>query len=99
MVGASGAISALIGAYAQLFGRGKAKAIGPVSAHVVHALWLGASWTVLNLVIAWTSAGSGMPIAGAAHVGGFLVGMLLLRPLLRWRWSARLQSGSAPTER
>jgi membrane associated rhomboid family serine protease len=93
MVGASGAISALIGAYALLFGSGKAKANGPVPAHVVHALWLGASWAVLNLVIAWTSAGSGMPVAGAAHIGGFLVGMLLLRPLLRWRWSTRLQSG------
>ncbi len=92
MVGASGAISALIGAYSLLFGSAKAKPIGPVPAHVVHALWLGASWTLLNLVIGWTSAESGMPIAGAAHVGGFVVGMLLLRPLLRWRWSGRIRN-------
>ncbi len=86
MVGASGAISALIGAYALLFGQGRAKAIGPIPAHVVHALWLGVSWTVLNLLIGWASANGGMPIAGAAHVGGFVAGMVLLRPLLVWRW-------------
>ncbi|MEP9400961.1 rhomboid family intramembrane serine protease [Sphingomonas sp. VNH70] len=93
MVGASGAISAIIGAYALLFGQGKAKAIGPVPAHVVHALWLGASWTVLNLLVGWTSAMGGMPIAGAAHVGGFLAGMLLLRPLLVWRWGRVQRAG------
>ncbi len=93
MVGASGAISALIGAYALLFGGGKAKAIGPIPAHVVHAVWLGLTWTVLNLAIGWASATGGMPIAGAAHAGGFVAGMVLLRPLLRWRWSDR------PTER
>ncbi len=89
MIGASGAISALIGAYALLFGGGKAKAIGPVPAHVVHAVWLGVSWTLLNLAIGWASAGGGMPIAGAAHAGGFVAGMVLLRPLLWWRWGAQ----------
>ncbi|KQM27101.1 MULTISPECIES: rhomboid family intramembrane serine protease [unclassified Sphingomonas] len=86
MIGASGAISALIGAYALLFGGAKAKPIGPIPAHVVHAIWLGIFWTALNLFIAWSSAGSEMPIAGAAHVGGFIAGMVLLRPLLLWRW-------------
>ncbi|MDJ0278078.1 rhomboid family intramembrane serine protease [Sphingomonas sp. 2R-10] len=86
MIGASGAISALIGAYALLFGSGRARAIGPVPAHVVHAVWLGVSWTLFNMAIGWASAGGGMPIAGAAHAGGFVAGMVLLRPLLRWRW-------------
>ncbi|MGN5374260.1 rhomboid family intramembrane serine protease [Sphingomonas hankookensis] len=93
MVGASGAISALIGAYALLFGGAKARPIGPIPAHVVHAIWLGVFWTALNLFIGWSSAGSGMPIAGAAHVGGFVAGMVLLRPLLRWRWGS--QAGRA----
>lgn len=96
MIGASGAISALIGAYALLFGGGKAKAIGPVPAHVVHAVWLGVSWTLLNLAIGWASAGSEMPIAGAAHAGGFIAGMLLLRPLLRWRWGVRRVAAGSP---
>jgi membrane associated rhomboid family serine protease len=34
-----------------------------------------------------------MPIAGAAHVGGFIAGMVLLRPLLLWRWGS--QAGRA----
>lgn len=89
MVGASGAISALIGAYALMFGGAKARAIGPIPAHVVHAIWLGVFWTALNLFIGWSSAGSGMPIAGAAHVGGFVGGMVLLRPLLVWRWGGQ----------
>lgn len=89
MVGASGAISALIGAYALLFGGAKARPIGPIPAHVVHAIWLGVFWTALNLFIGWSSAGTGMPIAGAAHVGGFVAGMVLLRPLLWWRWGSQ----------
>lgn len=93
MIGASGAISALIGAYALLFGGGKAKPIGPIPAHVVHAIWLGVFWTALNLFIGWSSAGSEMPIAGAAHVGGFIAGMVLLRPLLVWRWGGRRGEG------
>ena len=90
MIGASGAISALIGAYGLLFGGAKAKPIGPIPAHVVHAVWLGVFWTALNLFIGWSTAGTEMPIAGAAHVGGFIAGMVLLRPLLRWRWRGRL---------
>ncbi|WP_294327289.1 rhomboid family intramembrane serine protease [uncultured Sphingomonas sp.] len=93
MIGASGAISALIGAYALLFGGSKAKPIGPIPAHVVHAIWLGVFWTALNLFIGWSSAGSEMPIAGAAHVGGFIAGMVLLRPLLVWRWGGRRGEG------
>ena len=93
MIGASGAISALIGAYALLFGGSKAKPIGPIPAHVVHAIWLGVFWTALNLFIDWSSAGSEMPIAGAAHVGGFIAGMVLLRPLLVWRWGERRGEG------
>ena len=92
MVGASGAISALIGAYALLFGGSKAKPIGPIPAHVVHAIWLGVFWTALNLFVGWSSMGSGMPIAGAAHAGGFVAGMVLLRPLLLWRWGGRTES-------
>jgi membrane associated rhomboid family serine protease len=28
----------------------------------------------------------GLAIAWAAHVGGFLVGLIMARPLLRWRY-------------
>ena len=30
--------------------------------------------------------GNGMAIAAAAHIGGFIIGVLLANPLLRFRW-------------
>ncbi|WNO55038.1 rhomboid family intramembrane serine protease [Stakelama saccharophila] len=88
MIGASGAISAIVGAYSLLYGRMRARAIGPIPARAVHVLWLAAAWTGLNLLIGILSADTGMPIAAAAHVGGFAAGLLLARPLLslRRRW-------------
>jgi membrane associated rhomboid family serine protease len=86
MIGASGAAAAIVGAYAMLFGRSRAKAIGPVPARVVNALWLGAAWSVLNLVIAAVAATGGLGIAAAAHIGGFAVGLALVYPLVAWRW-------------
>lgn len=86
MIGASGAVSAVVGAYALLYGRPRAKAIGPLSARTVRVLWLAAAWTVLNLLIGVLSTQAGMPIAAAAHIGGFVAGLALARPLLVWRW-------------
>jgi membrane associated rhomboid family serine protease len=86
MIGASGAISGIVGAYSVLFSRSRARAIGPVPARVVQALWLVAAWAAINLAVGFISAGSSMPVAGAAHVGGFIAGVLLARPLVRWHW-------------
>ncbi|HEU0045139.1 rhomboid family intramembrane serine protease [Sphingomonas sp.] len=84
MIGASGAISAVIGAYALLFGERRAKALGPVPAGVVHVAWLAAGWIVVQLLIGATDGDQ--PVAIAAHIGGFLAGLALARPLLLWRW-------------
>ncbi len=86
MVGASGAISAVLGAYALLFGQKRAKAIGPVPAIVVHILWLAAAWIGVQLLFGFAMADAGMAIAVAAHIGGFVAGLLLARPLLLWRY-------------
>ncbi|HEX8621949.1 MAG TPA: rhomboid family intramembrane serine protease [Allosphingosinicella sp.] len=86
MVGASGAISALLGAYALLFGRNKVKVAHPGLATFLHALWLGGAWIVLQLLVGFTFETSGLRIAVAAHIGGFLAGMALARPLLLLRW-------------
>lgn len=86
MIGASGAASALVGAYALLYGRQRTRDIGPIPGWLLHVAWLLVAWTLLNLAIGVLSAGSGMPIAAAAHVGGFVVGLVLCRPLLLWRW-------------
>jgi membrane associated rhomboid family serine protease len=89
MIGASGAISAIIAAYALLYGQRRAKAIGPFPASIVHAAWLAAAWIGIQVMIGLV--GIGIPggsskIAIGAHIGGFIAGLLLERPLLLWRY-------------
>lgn len=86
MIGASGAASAVVGAYSLLFGRSRAQAIGPIPAQVVHVAWLAATWTVINLAIGYAFLTANVAIAAAAHIGGFFAGLALARPLLIWRW-------------
>jgi membrane associated rhomboid family serine protease len=86
MVGASGAISAILGAFALLFGRNKVKVAHPGLATILNALWLAAAWIGLQLLIGLTFETSGMQIAIFAHIGGFVAGLLLARPLLLLKW-------------
>jgi membrane associated rhomboid family serine protease len=87
MIGASGAVSAVIGAYAMLFGRQKLRVANPTLGLWLNALWLGAAWVGLQLLIGFTDTlSSGPRTAIAAHIGGFLVGLLLAKPLLLLRW-------------
>jgi membrane associated rhomboid family serine protease len=89
MIGASGAISAVIAVFALLFSSSQAPAIGPIPSHWVRALWLAAAWIGVQLMIGFAGGSGFGAIAIWAHVGGFLAGLLLARPLLRWRFSAR----------
>lgn len=82
MVGASGAVSALFGAYALLFSQARAIAIGPIPASVVRAVWLGAAWVGVNLLMGYAFRLEGIAVAVAAHIGGFVAGLLLARPML-----------------
>jgi membrane associated rhomboid family serine protease len=86
MVGASGAISAVIGASAMLVGKNKVKVAHPLLARWLNALWLAAAWIVLNALVGYTIQLNGSRIAVAAHIGGFLAGMALANPLLLLRW-------------
>ncbi|KQN26155.1 protease [Sphingomonas sp. Leaf33] len=86
MIGASGAASAIVGAYALLYGRQKTQDVGPVPGWLIHVGWLLVAWSLLNLAIGVLSAQTGMPIAAAAHIGGFVLGLALCRPLLLWNW-------------
>ncbi|MDM7955625.1 rhomboid family intramembrane serine protease [Blastomonas sp.] len=83
VVGASGAISALLAAYFLLFSRRKPQAIGPVPGLVVHIAWLAAAWTGINLLSQFAFAGSALGIAIWAHIGGFIAGLVLAVPLAR----------------
>lgn len=91
MVGASGAGSAIIGAYALLYGQRRAAGWGPIPGLLLHILWLAAAWIGLQTLLGYASIGvPGVPASGAiatpAHVGGFLAGLLLARPLLLFRY-------------
>jgi membrane associated rhomboid family serine protease len=86
MIGASGAISAIVGAYAILYGRPRESKLSPKVARWVHIAWLAAAWTGLQLLVGYASRLNGTGIAAGAHIGGFLAGLLMARPLLRWRY-------------
>jgi membrane associated rhomboid family serine protease len=93
MIGASGAISAVLGAYAMLFGRNRVSFVQGRPAVWINALWLMATWAILQILVGLASlegdfpfTGAGMAIAFAAHIGGFIVGVLLANPLLLFRW-------------
>jgi membrane associated rhomboid family serine protease len=89
VIGASGAISALVAVYALIFSRTRTAAIGPIPGHWVRALWLAAAWIGLQLLIGIAGGAGFGNVAIWAHVGGFLAGLLLARPLLRWRFKGR----------
>jgi membrane associated rhomboid family serine protease len=86
MVGASGAIAAVIGAYAMLFGRNRVKVENATLALWLNALWLAAAWIGLQLLVGYATTGGAVTIAIWAHIGGFLVGIALARPLLIFRY-------------
>jgi membrane associated rhomboid family serine protease len=82
MVGASGAIAACIGAQCALYGPIRARKIGSFRPRPVQILWQIVAWTVLNVLGAIAARANGFPIAWAAHIGGFVVGIVMARPLL-----------------
>ena len=86
MVGASGAISAVLGAYAMLFGRNRVRVANAKLAVWVNALWLMVAWVGLNILMQFAATSLDLGLAVGAHLGGFLVGLLLARPLLLFRW-------------
>ena len=89
VIGASGAISALVAVYALIFSRTRTAAIGPIPSHWVRALWLAAAWIGLQLLLGFAGGAGFGNIAIWAHVGGFIAGLLLARPVLRWRFKGR----------
>lgn len=83
VIGASGAVSALMGAAARIMdyeGR-----VGPILGPRVISLGLG--WLIVNLVMAVAGGlltmGTGA-VAWEAHLVGFVVGVLLIGPFARW---------------
>jgi membrane associated rhomboid family serine protease len=86
VVGASGAISAVMGAYALSFGRAKAFTNNLRLNRWINVAWLLVAWVVLQFMMGWLGGQQGYLLATPAHVGGFAAGLLLQRPLLLWRY-------------
>ncbi|GAA4018541.1 rhomboid family intramembrane serine protease [Sphingomonas swuensis] len=86
VIGASGAISGLIGAYALSFGRARRISDNPRTNRWINIVWLAISWAVLQVMVGWVAGQQGLLLATPAHVGGFLAGLLMQRPLLLWRY-------------
>jgi membrane associated rhomboid family serine protease len=76
IIGASGAIAAVMGAYLVSYPKARIKSIiflGPVLLRKVTAAWLLILWFLTQFLYVFNNAG----IAWGAHVGGFLFGVLV----------------------
>ncbi len=96
MIGASGAVSGVLGAYIVLHPHAKVWTFV-----VFRTFWLPASlvlgfWIVVQIANAWIAPAGMGGVAWFAHIGGFLAGMALI-PLFRRReiplWAGRTPSG------
>ena len=90
MVGASGAISAVLGAYLLLFPRAHVLVLmlGLGITRVPAGIVLG-MWFVTQLISGGMSVGaSGGGVAFFAHIGGFVAGLLFSLPFMRKRKTA-----------
>ena len=83
MVGASGAISGILGAYLVLFPKARVKTlvflgilitIIRIPASILLVLWLGLQ------IYSNMASGGGGGVAWMAHIGGFVAGMILILP-------------------
>jgi membrane associated rhomboid family serine protease len=86
VVGASGAIAALMGGASRLIRRAPDEPLAPfMSADV---LGLAAGWVLINLIFGvvlkrWSPGSGGMLIAWQVHLAGYALGLFLLAPALR----------------
>ena len=99
LIGASGAISGLMGAASRLLDRPgrlggiEAGRIAPLGSRSV--LGMGAAWIAVNLLLARFGFGVeavGAPVAWQAHLFGYAAGLLLIQPLVMLTRKSRPQA-------
>jgi len=88
-IGASGAISGVLGAYMAVFPKVKVKAIGPFYQTFELPAWtLMGLWFLLQLIFGGISllGGEGSGIAFFAHIGGFIFGWMIGKAYNKRLW-------------
>ncbi|MFQ5449154.1 MAG: rhomboid family intramembrane serine protease [Nitrospinaceae bacterium] len=87
MVGASGAISGVLGAYLVLFPFARVKTLVFLGFFItiirIPALVLLGIWILIQIASGVASSAGGAGVAWFAHIGGFAAGMLLILPFRR----------------
>lgn len=96
MVGASGAIAGVLGAYFLLYPKARVLALVPIFIFI-RLIWIPAVvflglWFVFQILGGLGSPGEGGGIAFWAHIGGFVAGLVLVRPFAGWIWRSPRRS-------
>ncbi len=95
LIGASGAIAGVLGAYLVLFPRARILSLVPLGIFFwtvkVPALFFLPLWFVMQFLTGLASIGHEVPVAWVAHIGGFIAGLILVfvfarRPRYRAVW-------------
>jgi len=88
MIGASGAISGVLGAYLLLYPRAQVLVLLPLGlfSQMIHlpALWVLGFWFVFQILSSATVGEAQSGVAWLAHIGGFIAGMALI-PFFKYR--------------
>ena len=96
MVGASGAVAGVLGAYMRLFPRARILGLLPLGIIFITVTWSALAfigfWFVMQAVSAAMSTGMQSGTAWWAHIGGFVVGYLWAPKLARKRHRSRWES-------
>lgn len=96
MIGASGAISGVLGAYLLLYPHARVLVAVPIGFYLttvrIKAGWVLGFWFVMQLISSAANAGQQGGVAFGAHIGGFIAGMALL-PLFKRRGMRYLHPG------
>jgi membrane associated rhomboid family serine protease len=83
MIGASGAISGVLGAYIVLFPHARVLVAVPIFVILqtfrVPAIWVLGIWFLGQLISSLAMSGGGAGVAFRAHLGGFVAGVILVR--------------------
>ena len=87
MIGASGAISGVLGAYLLLYPHARVLVIVPLGLFStlmrLRAIWVLGFWFVMQLLLSGFSGSQQGGVAFFAHIGGFVAGMALI-PLFKY---------------